>query len=219
MNPNPSAYRILCYGDSNTWGRSGAGLDRYSVDIRWTALLQKQLGNEYEVIEEGLRSRTTDLDDEDSQFPGRNGLTYLRPCLESHQTLDVIILWLGTNDLKVKFNRTAEDVSNSLKQHIEMIKSISTDKNGNATKILLVSPPLIREEVLKEGSQFQGAGEKSQQLAAHLKNLAEKENTAFLDLATLVTAGEFDGVHLEPDQHPIVVENIKLLISSLFPQD
>lgn len=51
--------RILCYGDSNTWGYiSGSDHQRYGNNERWTKILAKLLGNSFEVIEEGLNSRT-----------------------------------------------------------------------------------------------------------------------------------------------------------------
>ena len=75
MNTNPRLTRILCYGDSNTWGKAPdlQNLHRYTAQERWTGLLQAKLGDQYEVLEEGLNSRTTDLDDLDPAKPGRNG--------------------------------------------------------------------------------------------------------------------------------------------------
>ena len=63
MNINPTSKRILCFGDSNTWGYVPATGKRYPVGVRWTSLLQEKLGDGYEIIEEGLNSRTTDIDD------------------------------------------------------------------------------------------------------------------------------------------------------------
>jgi lysophospholipase L1-like esterase len=197
MNPNSNAKRILCFGDSNTWGRSGANPVRYAPNVRWTGVLQQKLGNEFEVIEEGLRSRTTNLDDPDPKFPNRNGIEYFIPCIESHQIIDVVILWLGTNDFKEKYHRSAGDVAVALQEFIDVIKNVCGDK----TSILLVSPPLIREEVAEVGWQFTGAGIKSQQLVPLLKDLAQKNMCNFLNLSDKVFAGDFDGVHLEPDQH------------------
>ena len=97
MNTGPNAIKVLCYGDSNTWGRDphGKGI-RYPVNVRWTGLLQSKLGHDYDIIEEGLGGRTTVIDDPKRE--GRNGKTYLRPCLETHSPIDVITLMLGTND-------------------------------------------------------------------------------------------------------------------------
>src|SRR5689334_3492791 len=99
---------ILCYGDSNTWGYvpqdftdKNITISRYPFDKRWPGILQSILGRNYHVIEEGLNSRTTNLDYHIP--PDRNGKNYLAPCLYSHAPVDLIILALGTNDLKTCF--------------------------------------------------------------------------------------------------------------------
>jgi lysophospholipase L1-like esterase len=209
MNTNSKANRILCYGDSNTWGRSGENTDRYPADVRWTGLLQDLLGANFEIIEEGLRSRTTNLEDNDPRFPGRNGLTYLRPCLESHDPLDVIVLWLGTNDLKTKYNRSAKNIAQALIPLIETIRNVSVSNNFESTKILLVAPPLIKEEVLKPKSQFEGAGAKSQEIAHYFKKVADENCDGFIDLAEHVHPGSYDGVHLEKEEQPKVASIIE----------
>lgn len=53
-----SAKTILCYGDSNTWGNVPSSFLRYPRDVRWPAVLQNLLGEDYEVISEGLCGRT-----------------------------------------------------------------------------------------------------------------------------------------------------------------
>lgn len=117
---------ILCYGDSNTWGYVPAAdhsqlKSRYSRHERWTGLLQTLLGDNYYVIEEGLNSRTTNLDY--SVPPDRNGKTYLASCLYSHAPVDLVVLGLGGNDMKTYFNRTPEDIKNGLADLIELIQS------------------------------------------------------------------------------------------------
>ena len=101
MTINPNVKRILCFGDSNTWGQRPDAKARFLPNERWTGQLQQLLGDNFDIIEEGLNSRTTNL--EFSRKPGRNGLEYFRPCLESHNPLDLIIIMLGTNDFKVEF--------------------------------------------------------------------------------------------------------------------
>ncbi len=88
--------RILCFGDSNTYGANPQDLGRYDENTRFTGLLQQKLGPEYVVIEEGLLGRTTCLDD--PEMVGTNGLSYLIPCLGSHAPLDTLVIMLGTND-------------------------------------------------------------------------------------------------------------------------
>ncbi len=82
--------RILCYGDSNTWGYNPISKDRYDENIRWTRVLARNLGADYEIIEEGLNGRTTVWDDP-LEGNMRSGLTYLYPCLETHCPVDLVI--------------------------------------------------------------------------------------------------------------------------------
>ena len=97
-------YRILCYGDSNTFGYIPAGYgQRYDARTRWTKRLESMLGNHFEIIEEGCSGRTTDIDAPGE--PWKNGMFTLRTSLSSHKPLDMIILMLGTNDLKTDFHK------------------------------------------------------------------------------------------------------------------
>ena len=120
MITDPDAVRILCFGDSNTFGTclrdssiqgsptKDPDYVRLNADRRWPGVLQRLLGDGYDVVEEGLNGRTTDLDDKDR--PGLNGRGYFQPCLLSHQPLDVVVIMLGGNDLKPSFNRTPEEL-------------------------------------------------------------------------------------------------------------
>lgn len=215
MNTNTKVTRVLCFGDSNTWGRSGSNANRYPANQRWTGLLQENLGDAYEILEEGLRSRTTDIDDPDPNFPNRNGLEYLRPCLESQYPTDIVILWLGTNDLKTKFNKTAQDISNSIEKLVKTILDVGRTQKNEIPKIVIISPPIIKEEALKERSQFSGSGEASKQLAPLYENVSKEYGTAFLDLAQHVEPGNADGVHLELESHAVVAEKIAEVLKVL----
>ena len=93
--------KILCFGDSNTWGFI-SGTDHERHTNRWTKLLKQNLGDNFEIIEEGLNSRTFATDYIDKI--GRNGFSYFVPCIYSHDKIDIVILMLGTNDLKTNFN-------------------------------------------------------------------------------------------------------------------
>jgi lysophospholipase L1-like esterase len=97
---------ILCYGDSLTWGFNPKTKKRMGEKERWTGVLKINLGQDYHIIEEELNGRTTVWDD---PFNGgyKNGMEYLIPCLGSHKPLDLVILFLGTNDLKTRFSLSA----------------------------------------------------------------------------------------------------------------
>ena len=114
--------KTLCYGDSNTWGYiSGTDHQRYNENQRWTKLLQKLLGNNFEIIEESLNSRTLLFDDNSLGKEGRNGFTYLKPCLDTHDKIDIIILILGTNELKSELNNSAEDIVKMIDKYVQFI--------------------------------------------------------------------------------------------------
>ena len=101
---------ILCYGDSNTWGYDPVSQDRYPPTQRWVSVLARELGPEYQVIAEGLNGRTTVWPDP-VEGEHKNGKAYLLPCLESHHPLDLVVLMLGTNDLKHRFGLSAWDIA------------------------------------------------------------------------------------------------------------
>jgi lysophospholipase L1-like esterase len=89
---------LVCFGDSNTWGYiPGSGGKRFPREQRWPVLLQERLGDAWEVIAEGLGGRTATFDRPDSE--GRSGLPYLLPCLHSHEPVDLVVIFLGTNDV------------------------------------------------------------------------------------------------------------------------
>ena len=65
--------KVLCFGDSNTWGYNPSTKDRFPKEIRWTGILQGKLGSEdTKIIEEGLVGRTTVYEDE--KRPGLRGI-------------------------------------------------------------------------------------------------------------------------------------------------
>ncbi len=204
MNTNTQCKKVLCYGDSNTWGYIPVTKQRYPLMVRWTSLLQQKLGHNYWIIEEGLNSRTTDLDDKDKI--GKNGLTYLIPCLETHNPIDLVILFLGTNDLKERYDRKPHQISQAIDELVKVIKKRAINKENNSPRILLVSPPLVDESVLGVQEKYKGAQKKSEQLGALYKKIADKRNTLFIDLAEYVDPSKKDGYHFEPEAHAKVAE-------------
>ena len=169
MNTNPKATTVLCYGDSNTWCQKPDKSGRYPADVRWTGKLQELLGPDFYIIEEGLCSRTTDL--EYGRRPGRNGKTYLEPCLDSHNPLDVVIIMLGTNDLKSDFGRAAAEIADALHGLVLVVQERAKTITGEIPKIILVSPILVDATAphfieYYSGSYDQTAVTKSYELAA-----------------------------------------------------
>ena len=131
--------RILCFGDSNTWGAVPAEGTRHPDDVRWTGILAAELGNEYQVIEEGYNGRTTVHDD-----PVENrlsGIAYFETCLDSQSPLDLIILMLGTNDLKARFGVDPYTIAFGFGRYLNAVKTVPMA--GNRPEVLLAAPLLI----------------------------------------------------------------------------
>lgn len=176
---------VLCYGDSNTWGYDPATRSRYPSDVRWTGVLAERLGQAYRVVEEGLNGRTTRWDD--PMEPGRNGLTHLRPCIESHQPLDLVVVMLGTNDLKRRFNLSSSDIAESAAGLALEASRIARTADGEHAEVLLVAPPATT--TLTEFDQmFAGAFEKSRQFSHYYRLTAGRRKLPFFDAGSIDSA-------------------------------
>lgn len=99
---------ILCFGDSNTFGTNPEG-GRHGREVRWPGRLQKLLGDDWYVIEEGMGGRTTVWDD--PLEPNRRGIAALPIALTSHRPLDLVIISLGTNDCKAFFHASPKVIA------------------------------------------------------------------------------------------------------------
>ncbi len=215
---------ILCYGDSNTYGYDPKTGLRYPKEIRWTGLLQSLLDQHandssaslYLVIEEGCNGRTTVTDDPVEGW--KNGLDYLKPCLNSHKPVDIVILMLGTNDLKEVFHLSASEIAENVGILVDTIQSFTAEKQGFIPKIVLVSPPHIGEDMLN--SVFSGAFaprsiEESKQFAEYYHAVATSKNCIFFDAATCVVPSKEDSLHLTEEGHRALAKNLSQLLLSL----
>ena len=205
-------YEILCFGDSNTWGWIPGSGERYPFEKRWTGVLQKELGKGFHIIEEGLNGRTTLLDDP-IEF-NRNGLKYLVPCLESHKPLDLVVLLLGSNDLKARFSVTAFDIALSVGVLIDVIKRSESGRGNRAPEVLLLAPPPLGD-LTDFAELFEGGREKSQKLGNYYRSIAEERESYFLDLGDIVSPSDIDGVHFSEESHRIVGKKVAETIGKI----
>jgi lysophospholipase L1-like esterase len=190
---------VLCYGDSNTWGYDPVTKARFPSDTRWTGVLRQTLGLEYRVIDEGLNGRTTVWDDPIEGH--KNGLAYLARCLESHLLLDLVVIMLGTNDLKVRFSVSAFDIANGAGVLVDTVKAcITRPMYGSVPQVLLLAPPPVTK-LTEYAEMFAGAEEKSRRFAMHYKRVADEKGCAFLDTSTVITSSDLDGIHFEANEH------------------
>ena len=190
---------IVCYGDSNTYGYNPENGFRYEYEERWTTILQKELKDSAIVIPEGLNGRTTSFEDE--LRPGRNGATYLDPCLHSHGPIDLVVLMLGTNDLKIRFQATPTDIGKG----IDRFRRESTPQDGQSAKILLMAPPHLGDDLTEipsgEEMGFERGISYSKRLAPIYEDWAKFHNIEFLDAAKYAKASEIDACHLTRESH------------------
>lgn len=191
---------ILCFGDSNTYGRDPVTKGRFDKKIRWTGVLQRTLGEEYYVIEEGLNGRTTVWDDPVRGGIKRNGSFYLLPCLESHAPIDLLIIMLGTNDLKARFAVTPYDIGESMGALIEIAQKSQCGPKGEGPEILIMAPPPLGK-LTEWAETFQGGVEKSNKLAAYYESTASSYGCQFFDTATVIQSSKLDGLHFDPEEH------------------
>jgi len=217
---------ILCYGDSNTYGAVPLDFDlfekpfvsslyRLPREKRWTGIFQSELGNDYYVIEEGLNGRTTVWDDP-IEGTYKNGLKYLLPCLESHAPIDLVILMLGTNDLKIKFSVSALDIAMSIGVLVDTIQKSGFGPDGGKPKILILCPPPLGELSHLEDLFGKEGIKKSKDFAKYYKKVAKLYNCSFLDVATIIKSSDKDGVHYDEEDvkklGKVLVKNVRDII-------
>jgi len=159
------------------------------------------LGAGVRVIEEGLNGRTTVHDDPLEE--GRNGRTYLLPCLLSHQPIDIVVLMLGCNDLKTRFALPAGDIADGAAQLARSIQLSGTGPDGGAPRVLLVSPPPVADlkHLPELDAKFSGAAEKVRLLPPLYERAAKALGCAYLDCQQVVKGSRIDGLHLEAADH------------------
>ncbi len=204
---------ILCYGDSNTWGYDPAQNKRLGYKQRWPGVLQNELGKEYLVIEEGLSGRTTVWDDPIEGY--KNGKKYLIPCLETHKPIDLVLIMLGTNDLKHRFSLTAFDIAQGAGVLVDIVQRSKTGPEYQAPQVLLLAPPpLVKLTVLAE--MFKDSEEKSKLLGKHYKKVAADLGCYFIDTAETITSSPIDGIHLEQSEHLKLGKKVADSIKNIF---
>ncbi len=192
---------ILCYGDSNTWGAMPETFARYPWNVRWTGLMQNKLGDDYHIYENALNGRTTVFDDPIEE--GRCGKERFEITLEQNSPLDLVIIMLGTNDVKLRFNLTPWDIAWGMDLLVKYVKRYPSGKSGKIPEILIASPIVLGDTWEKTilGSVFDSTStEKSKQLFTLYSKIAESHKCHVFNAADYAEPGT-DCVHLTEDGH------------------
>ena len=186
---------IVCFGDSNTWGYvPGSDGERFGRDVRWPALLATALGGEAEVIAEGLNGRTATI--ESPVEEGRNGLPYLVPCLRSHAPVDLLVIYLGTNDASWLEPML---VARSVGRLVKVARTADAGPHREKPDILVVCPP-----------PFLGF-----ELAPSFREVCAQLGCELLDLDGIAAYSDLDGIHLDEEGHRAVAAAVEKRVKRL----
>lgn len=206
--------RIVCFGDSNTYGQSPIDGSRYGKDVRWPGVLDNLLGDGFEVVNEGKSGRTIAFDD--PYIEECNGLKDIGSCLDRNDPIDLLIIMLGTNDLKVYFESTPEIIADNLRNMCGVVRE-RTD-----AKILLVSPMLLGDQIEFSPLHLEFGREQvdySFELAPQIEKVAEQTGSEFIDLAVVAMSSDVDCLHLMPEEHAKVAQAMQEKVLSVFKEE
>ncbi len=203
--------KILCFGDSNTWGTMPLESRRYEPDERWPGVLAKLLPDNFLIIEEGQPNRTLV---NNPPFSGdKSGIRYLKPCLEQY-TPNLVVIMLGTNDFKKRFDLSVQDISAGAERLVNQVLNFKNHINAVKPQVLLVSPPGIFE-VGAYAKMYQGGELKSVRFAKHLQQVAQQLNCAFFDAAAVIKSCQLDGVHWQAEEHKKLAFSLAPVITAI----
>lgn len=194
--------KVLCFGDSNTYGFIPQSGLRYDKNTRWTGILQSLCRNELEVIEAGCNNRTAFIDN--PAGIEQTGYKILPKYLKT-EYFDIIILAIGVNDLQLFFKPTLKEFEQGIEKLVQITKELSPK-----SKIILTCPAKLNLDGINNGIfnyQFDEISvEKSFKLPQIYKSLADKHNCGFVDLNKVTEVSPLDGLHFSPESHKKIAE-------------
>lgn len=201
---------ILCYGDSNTFGFNTIDGSRFDRNMRWTSLLQKKLNNEYKVINEGMCDRTGFVINPKGVL--FSAPTHFPKLISKFDNIDILILWIGTNDLQFPYDITIEEIKTRLKELI----SLSKEKTNN---IIIIPPVKLDNRVLNGYFNIlfnKTSITKSQDLNAIYEEIAYENNCLYFDVNIITTPCDIDGLHYDANSHKIIADSLYKFIKENF---
>ncbi|MEO9572591.1 MAG: SGNH/GDSL hydrolase family protein [Tateyamaria sp.] len=197
---------VLCFGDSNTHGTLAmhhmGDRRRLARDQRWPSVMAETLGANWDVIAEGHPGRTSVFEDP-IEGEHKSGLRALHALLESHRPLDLVLIMLGTNDLKARFGLSASDIALGIQRLALEVRRSDSGPNGTPPQVMLVAPVRVIEAgCLAE--IFAGAENTSTALPGHLAKIAASQNFGFADTNSVARVDPVDGIHLSEESHAAI---------------
>lgn len=208
--PGEGVRSVLCYGDSLTWGYDAEGAGRHGLAERWPTALAVELGERVHVVAEGLNGRTTAYDDHLGDCD-RNGARVLPTVLHSHAPLDLVVIMLGTNDMKPAIAGTAHAAASGMERLVMLVRHHVWPVETDGPEVLIVAPPPITETAEPQfAAMFAGGVGQSVMLASLYADLADELGCGFFDAGSVSRTTPIDGVHLD-------AENTRAIGKALVP--
>jgi lysophospholipase L1-like esterase len=204
---------ILFYGDSNTWGYAPGAGTRFPYEQRWTSIVRKKLGPDYDVVVEALNGRTTAFDD--PFMPERNGHFAFTMLMDSHHPIDLLVFMLGSNDTKEFFHNTGKSIGWGILSLVELARGkgwgpVAADGSAGDPRILILSPPAIvsgeQRKVSFDLRQFTGSQATVAELSREYQKIASENDCYFLDTAPVAKPSPIDGLHLTVESNAALGE-------------
>lgn len=206
---------ILCFGDSLTWGYQAPNGARLPLEDRWPSVLQNALGSQANIIAEGLNGRTTAFDDY-TAVEDRNGVRILPTLLGTHSPLDLVIILLGSNDMKPQVVGDAFSSYSGMRRLIQIIRSHPYGEGSAVPEILVVAPPHISEsDDPAFAAMFAGGIVETAKLGPLLSGLAEEMKCAFFDASTVAKTTSLDGVHLDRENTRAIGQGLEPVVRAV----
>ena len=195
--------KILCFGDSNTYGFNPKDGSRYDINTRWAGRLK----DIYDVTEAGYNNRTAFSDNPaGDNFTGYKILPeYLK------ENFDYIITQIGINDLQKSYNVNLSVFENGMEKFFNLIKTHSP-----YSKVIILAPCVIKENILNSYFKLffdENSIEKSKLILPVYEKIAGQNNYTLIDLNKITTVSNIDGLHYEPEQHEKIFNEVIKLIT------
>lgn len=208
--------KVLIYGDSNVWGDNFNTGVRISDDKQWANILQKDLGKEYKIFQEGLPGRVAG--DEEKDKPFKNGKNSFMSTFRTNAPLDIVIIALGTNDLQIKYDRETCNIVDDLLWYKDIIEQEFMDndnkrkyfKDSKLPEIIYILPTHF-ETINRDNPIFDKNSEiKRNQIIESFKENKEVKSYVFNDLSLFS-----DGIHLNYAGHQELAKKVESIIKDL----
>lgn len=194
---------ILIYGDSNTWGRDPVN-GRYRTSSHWSSILQGLLGADYEVFPSGLGGRIAGRHDQEDPF--LNGKDYYELIYRTiAPPLDIIIVALGTNDIKEHYGLNGDEIVEDLLWYKRKTSELADKYKHNPAKLLYILPPNFIDKDLKI--------HRSEPLRLEINKKMKRSGQYLVEINDLELSK--DGVHFSEADHTKMAQRVKAKVMEM----